>query len=186
MVTEPFHYDNIIILSQSGEGVEDDERTDSETIIILLLLRNIFNAFPTEAGNTKLITEVLDSDNQPLVSRTGVNDFIISNRVVSMLLAQISEDADINGVYEDLFSEDGSEIYLKPATLYFDNFPVEVTYADLIRLTQKREEICLGVKIKSIEDDGERNYGVKLIPEKNTKYTLVSEDTIAVLAEDDT
>ena len=103
---EPFHYDNIIILSQGSAGDEDDdERVDSETIIILLLLRNIFREYPEESANTKLITEVLDSDNQPLVARTGVNDFIISNRFISMLLAQISEDADIKRVYDDLFEE---------------------------------------------------------------------------------
>ena len=32
LAVEPFHYDNIIILSQAGEGC-DDERTDSETIV---------------------------------------------------------------------------------------------------------------------------------------------------------
>ncbi len=37
----PFDYDNIIILSQSGDGASA-EQTDSETILILLLLRNIF------------------------------------------------------------------------------------------------------------------------------------------------
>jgi hypothetical protein len=41
-----------------------------------------------QVGDAKLITEVLDSDNQPLVTRTGVRDFIISNRFVSMVLAQ--------------------------------------------------------------------------------------------------
>jgi len=183
---EPCQYDNIIILSQGGgNGADEDEQTDSETIIILLLLRNIFETRAEKACNTKLITEVLDSDNQPLVARTGVNDFIISNRFVSMLLAQISEDADIKRVYDDLFEEDGSEIYLKPTSLYFDEFPVEVTYADLIRLTQKREEVCLGVKLKALESDMDRNFGVKLIPEKNTMYTLTEEDTIVVLAEDD-
>jgi hypothetical protein len=183
---DPCQYDNIIILSQGGkDGIDDDEQTDSETIIILLLLRNIFETRADERCKTKLITEVLDSDNQPLVARTGVNDFIISNRFVSMLLAQISEDADIKRVYDDLFEEEGSEIYLKPTSLYFDEFPVKVTYADLIALAQKREEVCLGVKIKEFESDMDKNFGVKLIPEKDTEYTLTEEDTIVVLAEDD-
>ena len=183
LAVRPFEYDNIVILSQGGH---DDERTDSETIIILLLLRNIFDAHPERTKLTKLITEVLDSDNQPLVARTGVNDFIISNRFVSMLLAQISEHADIQTVYDDLFSEEGSEIYLKPASLYFSEFPQTVTYADMIAIAQQREEICLGVKIKAYEGDLERNFGVKLIPEKNTSYELTAEDSLVVLAEDET
>src|SRR5690606_16064954 len=154
---EPFKYDNILILSQ-GSGDADDERMDSETIVILLLLRTIFREMTqgrsaakheVNGHTTKLITEVLNSENQELVARAGVNDFIISNRFISMLLAQISEDVDIKRVYDDLFQEDGSEIYLKPAGYYFSELPTRVTYADMIRVAQKRNEVCLGVKIKA-------------------------------------
>ena len=65
----------------------------------------MFKAFPEESKNTKLITEILDSENQALVARAGVYEFIISNRFISMMLAQISEDSDIKRVYDDLFSE---------------------------------------------------------------------------------
>ncbi len=186
LAAKPFEYDNIIILSQGGEEKGNEERTDSETIVILLLLRQIFDANREQVGNIKLITEILDSENQALVARTGVNDFIISNRFVSMLLAQISEDVDIKGVYDDLFSEEGSEIYLKPASLYFKEFPVTVNYADMIEIAQQREEICLGVKVKKYEEFLDKNFGVKLIPEKNVEYTLGPDDALVVLAEDET
>jgi hypothetical protein len=172
---EPWKYDNIIILSQGNEG-GNDERTDSETIIILLLLRRLFRDRPAEAAGTKLITEVLDSENQPLVARTGVNDFIISNRVVSMMLAQISEQADIKRVYDDLFSEEGSEIYLKPASLYFESFPAKVSFADMMGVAQQRGEVCLGVKLKALEQELGYNFGVTLIPEKTSQYSLGPED----------
>jgi hypothetical protein len=185
IAARPFEYDNIIILSQGGDE-HDEERTDSETVVILLLLRQIFDDNREKVGDIKLITEILDSENQPLVARAGVNDFIISNRFVSMILAQISEDADIKRVYDDLFSEDGSEIYLKPATLYFREFPITVSYADMIAVAQQRQEVCLGVKIKKYEDLMDKNFGVKLIPEKTIEYTLGPEDTLVVLAEDET
>lgn len=187
LAVDPSSYDNIIILSQGGAD-DNSERTDSETIVILLLLRKIMESNPREEGRspTKLITEILESENQSLVAHAGVNDFIISNRFISMLVAQISEDADIKPVYDDLFQEDGSEIYLKPAPLYFSEFPVEVTYADMIHVCQQREEVCLGVKLKAIEDDMSQNLGVKLIPEKNKVYRLTAQDTLVVLAEDET
>ena len=186
MAVEPFKYDNIIILSQAGGPQVDDERTDSETIVILLLLRRIFDENQDQVGDTKLITEVLDSDNQPLVARTGVRDFIISNRFVSMVLAQLSEDIEIKKVYDDLFQEDGSEIYVKPASLYFESLPVDVSFADLMRMAQKREEVCLGVKIQSLEGDLQKNFGVKLIPDKNTRYQMQAEDALVVVAVDET
>ncbi len=182
---EPFRYDNIIILSQGGANA-DPETTDSETIVILLLLRQIFEQHADKEFTTKLITEVMDSDNQALVARTGVHDFIISNRFVSMILAQISEEPDMGRVYADLFSEDGSEIYLKPASLYFDHFPIDATFADMMAIAQQRGETCIGVKIKDKERDMDANFGVKLIPEKNTKYKLVADDALVVVAEDET
>ena len=182
---QPFMYDNIIILSQSGEHA-NSETIDSETIILVLLLRSIAEKSDRPTDSTKLIGEVMDSENQDLVARAGVNDFIISNKLVSMLLAQVSEEADIKRVYDDLFSEEGSEIYLKPASLYFDTFPMEVTFVDLMGIAQNREEICIGVKLKERERDSEQNFGVKLIPEKNTSYVLKEEDCLIVLAEDET
>lgn len=183
---EPFKYDNIIILSQSDEDA-DPETTDSETIVILLLLRQIFEDAPRDREQmTKIITEVMDSENQELVAKAGVNDFIISNRFVSTILAQISEEADIKRVYDDLFSEDGSEIYLKPARLYFESFPLEVTFADMMGIAQKREEVCIGVKVKDWEKEMDKNFGVKLIPEKNTRWNLEPDDCLIVVSEDET
>lgn len=184
---DPFNYDNIIILSQGEmEGDANTETQDSQTIVILLLLRKIFAEHQEEAASTKLITEVMDSDNQALVARAGVNDFIISNRFVSMILAQLSEEPDMKRVYDDLFSEDGSEIYLKPAELYFSELPAEYTFADMMAVAQQREEVCIGVKIAEHENDMERNFGVKLIPEKDCRYMLKPEDCLIVVSEDET
>ncbi|MHC4608672.1 MAG: CASTOR/POLLUX-related putative ion channel, partial [Planctomycetota bacterium] len=134
---------------------------------------------------TKLITEVMSSENQELISRAGVNDFIISNRLVSMMLAQMSEEADIKSVYDNLFQEEGSEIYLKPALLYFPAFPAEASFADLMGVAQKRGEICIGIKLNKHEKDMKRNFGVTLIPEKSTRCALQADDCLVVLAEDE-
>ena len=132
----------------------------------LLLLRRIFSQYPAESRNTKLITEILDSQNDALVARAGVHDVIISNRLVSMIMAQISKSRDIEKVYDDIFQEDGSDIYLKPAIHYFESLPKKVTFADMIGIAQKRGEICIGVKVKALENDKENNNGITLIPER--------------------
>ena len=177
-------YDNILVLSQGGQG-DDPEKIDSETIIILLMIRKLLEAVPADESRPKLITEVMDSKNQGLVSKAGVNDFIISNQLMSMLFAQISEEPDILRVYDQIFDDDGSEIYLKPLTLYFDQFPIQVSFADLMAIVQNRGATCLGIKRASYENNPDKNYGVTLIPEKNTKYELTAEDYLVVLAEDE-
>ena len=96
--------------------------------MILLLLRRIFREAAEKSGetsrNSQLITEVMDSSNQASVSSAGVKDFIISDRFISMLLTQMSEEPEIKRVYDDLFEEDGSEIYLKPLALYQTELPI--------------------------------------------------------------
>jgi len=182
---DPFSYNDIIILSQ-GHEISDPEKTDSETIIILLLLRSIFAENPERAANTTLITEVMNSDNQELISRAGGNDFIISNRFVSNILAQISEEPDIKAVYDDLFEEDGSEIYLKPLSLYLETMPEEpVKFSDLMQLAQKRKEICIGFRSHENVENIDENFGVKMIPDKNKTYLLHPDDNLVVVAEDE-
>lgn len=188
LAAEPRKRNNIIILSGRKDDEEeiDPEKGDAETILTLLLLRRIFEDHPDETVTTRLITEVMDSANQGLISRAGVEDFIISNRLVSMMLAQVSEEADIKLVYDDPFAEEGSEIYLKPVSTYFEQTPVEVTSADCMGIAQKRQEIFLGIKIKADEKDSEKNFGVKIIPEKSASYTPRSDDCLVVVAEDET
>ena len=184
----PFSYNNVIILPQKPTMDIDLERIDSETIVVLLHLRKLLKELRDTGSEveTKLITEVLDSSNRELVSHAGVNDFIISNRMVSMIFAQISEEADIQRVYDNLFAEEGSEIYVKPTSLYFDELPVTCRFGDLMRVAQKRdEEICIGFKLKALENDGEANYSVKLIPPKDEEVTLGEGDGLVVVSEDD-
>jgi hypothetical protein len=184
---KPFEYDNVIILAggDSDDDHVDVSRVDSENIVALLLLRRIFSQYPAESQNTKLITEILDSQNDELVAKAGVQDVIISNRLVSMIMAQISESRDIEKVYDDIFRENGSEIYLKPANLYFDKLPMQVSFADMMAVAQKRGEVCIGLKVKALENDKGSNNGIALNPEKNMTYELYEADSFVVLAVDE-
>ncbi|MBW1807931.1 MAG: hypothetical protein JRJ87_07015 [Deltaproteobacteria bacterium] len=181
---KPFGYDNVIILSQNQEE-DSAERTDSETLVILLLLRKILRDSAVMKLSTKIITQVLNSENQELITQTNVDDFIISNKMITMILAQLSEEPRIKELYDDIFQEEGSEIYIKPASLYFDSLPQKVTFADLMGLALKRDEICLGVRKKSQAYQPDKNFGVKLNIEKNTSLEIEPEDCLVVLAEDD-
>jgi hypothetical protein len=182
----PSDFDSIILLSE-GDEVRLPDQIDAETILILLLIRGRLEREREHAPvGTTVITELIMSENQSLAASTGVHDFVVSSRLVSMLLAQISEDLLMHAVYQDLFSEVGSEIYLKSATLYLDDLPQQVTFAELTRLAQERGEVCLGVKLKSAEDRADLNYGISLAPPKASVWNLDAADTLVVLAEDET
>lgn len=177
---EPGHYDNIVILSEAG-AAGGAEWADAETLLILMQLQRLVKDEPKQPT---LIAEILDSKNRTLVTQTGVSEFIISNRLVSMLAAQLSEDARLFTVYEDLFSADGAEVYLKPITYYFSDFPRELTFADLMSAASARSEIALGFR-QTLHSTPETNFGVRLIPPKPEVQTFTENDFIVVLAEDD-
>ncbi len=176
----PESYDNIVVLSQSTEEQLAD-KIDSDTLIILLLLRKLV----TDYSNIHIITQVLNSENQEIITQTNVDDFIISNKLITMILAQLSEDALIKTFYDDIFSEDGSEIYVKPATLYFDSFPQKFTFADAIFCAQQRDEICLGIRKGNQSKSLKENFGVHLNPDKDMQIELQANDFLIVLSEDE-
>lgn len=92
----------------------------------------------------------------------------------------------MKAVYDDLFREEGSEIYVKPASLYFDVLPAQVRYADLMRLAQKRNgEVCIGFKLGLHEASPSKNFGVSLVPPKDEVVTIGPGDALVVVAEDD-
>lgn len=179
---DPFSYDNIIILSQYTNEMSAD-KIDSDTLVILLILRKLKEDSPE--SRSKIITQVLNSENQDIILQTNVDDFIISNKLITMILAQLSEEPLIKVLYDDLFSEDGSEIYVKPAKLYFDRFPQEIRFVDVINQAFKRDEICLGYRSGKLSNDAEANFGVKLNPAKDEVLHITEDDFLVVLSEDE-
>ncbi len=182
----PQKYNNVIILAENSDN---EEEVDAETIAKLLELRHYFRRFERASGQlieTQLITEVMDSQNAELVFNTGVKDFLIPNQFISKIFAQIAEEPDVKLIYEDLFSEDGSELYLKPITLYFQEFPLTVPFADCILAAQNRAEVCIGVRLDHEKQYASEAYGIHLIPKKDTVFELNRDDVLIVLAEDDT
>ena len=114
-----------------------------------------------------------------------MNFSIISGQMVSKILAQVAENPPILGVYEDLFTEEGSEIYLKPVDLYLDKLPDKVTVADLMLLAQKRGEILIGYRYGAYADDVDRHFGVNLNMPKDTEIKPSKDDYFIVLSEND-
>ena len=55
-----------------------------------------------------VISEILDSRTKDLVSVAQISDYVLSNELVSMALAMVSEDQQINRVLDELFDEEVS------------------------------------------------------------------------------
>ncbi|MDC0230619.1 hypothetical protein OAK19_01505 [Aureispira] len=178
----PFDYNNIIVLSQDLNE-QNVDKIDADTLLILLLLRTIKQ--DNEGQNTKIITQVLNSENQEIITQTDVDDFIISNRLITMILSQLSENPMIKLFYDDIFSEQGSEIYVKPAHLYFNEFPQKINFSDVMGIANKRNEICLGIRKSKLSKRANANFGISLNLPKDEMLHLEANDFFVVLSEDE-
>lgn len=184
---KPYLYDSISILAGSGENAEE---IDAKTLTILLELRQVFHDYTIATGNkvtTELIAEIIDSEDTDLVLKAGVKDFLLTNQFVSKILAQVSQEPDVMSIYHDLFSVEGSELYIKPVSLYFpkEQFS-KLTFADCVKAAQERDELCIGIKINTEAKDKESNFGIYLAPSLNQQFTLSFNDALITLAEDET
>jgi len=179
---KPEQYDNVIILS--GDGGNSELR-DSETIAKLLEFRHYFKTSVKKEVKTQLITEVADSENIEVIQEAGVKDFLISNQFVSKIYAQVSEESDVLEIYEDLFSEEGSEVYIKPVSMFLSNIPESITFGELCAAALKRNESCFGVRLRSEERDLNKNFGIYVNPPKDKVFFLSGNDWLITLAEDE-
>src|SRR5690606_31010778 len=91
---EPESYDHILVLAYRDHL--DIEPADSRTLITLLHLREL----AAEAGmDFNIVSEMLDDRNRRLAEVTRADDFIVSDNIISLMMAQISENAELNDVY---------------------------------------------------------------------------------------
>ncbi|OZH54361.1 hypothetical protein AFK68_11440 [Hydrocoleum sp. CS-953] len=156
----------------------------------MLEIRQIFQEYKEETGNpvtTELVVELADSEETDLVIKAGVQDFLLSNQFVSKILAQVSQEPDVMLIYRNLFSAEGSEMYIKPIELFFPPEKVgKLSFADCVFAAQSRNEICLGVKIASQVQDKDNNFGIYLAPSLDAKFSLTLADELITIAEDET
>ncbi|NEQ36893.1 MAG: hypothetical protein F6K40_11635 [Okeania sp. SIO3I5] len=184
---ELYKYNSISILASKGKNSEE---IDAKTLTTLLEIRQIFQEYQEETGNpitTELVVELADSEETDLVIKAGVQDFLLSNQFVSKILAQVSQEPGVMLVYRDLFSAEGSEMYIKPIELFFPPEKVgKLSFADCVFAAQSRDEICLGVKIVSQAKDRDNNFGIYLAPSLDTEFSLTLADELITIAEDET
>ena len=132
--------------------------------------------------NFSITTEMLDINNRDLAKVAKVDDFIVSGKLISLLLAQISENVLLNPVFEDLLSESGSEIYLKNVKDYI-RLSGPVNFYTVLEAASRKNDLAIGYKIVSEENNNSKNFGIYLNPDKSANINFSAGDSIIVLSE---
>ena len=170
------NFDNIIVLSSTG----DDHKGDAHTLVTLLHTRNII---ANANAPTNIVTEMLDVQNKKLAQAARADDFIVSDQVISRIMAQYSESPHLSDVYSELLEPHGVEVKMYPASNYV-KLGTPVNFYTVSASAMERGEIAIGYRLSSEVNQKAKNYGVNLNPVKSEMIAGFSEsDKIIVLAD---
>ena len=133
-------YDHIIVLSYAGVDVQ---AADSKTLVTLLHLRDIAEKDETPFS---IVSEMLDLRNRELAEVAHVDDFIVSDHLVSLMMTQLSETAEFFPVFTDMFDPEGSEIYLKPVCNYIEA-GIGVNFYTVIEAARRQGHVAIGYRL---------------------------------------
>ncbi|XP_058094306.1 probable ion channel CASTOR isoform X6 [Magnolia sinica] len=167
-------FDSILILAD--ESVEDSAiQADSRSLATLLLIRDIqakrlpyreamvthvhrgsfskgswMGEMQQASDKSVIISEILDPRTKNLLSMSKISDYVLSNELVSMALAMVAEDRQINDVLEELFAEEGNELHIRLADIYLHE-DEELSFYEIILRARQRKEILIGYRLASAE-----------------------------------
>ncbi len=170
-------YDHVIVLAYS---TLEPQAADAKTLVTLLHLRDMAEKDETPFS---IVSEMLDLRNRELAEATRVDDFIVSEHLISLMMSQLSETADLFDVFTDIFDPEGSEIYLKPMSDYVKTGE-PINFYTVVEAARRRGQTAIGYRILSESGDAEKSYGVHTNPKKSVQVTFASEDKVIVIAED--
>ncbi|GMH39161.1 hypothetical protein BSKO_07059 [Bryopsis sp. KO-2023] len=127
---------DIMMKSKQSEGLSEAERLPS-----LEFFQNACN----DGDERVIISEILDLRTRNLIQELSISEFVMSNELVSMVLAMVSESATVNTVLKELFTDEGNELYVFPSEKYLR--PGEnLSFYDLMARCQSGLEVCMGYK----------------------------------------
>ena len=168
-------FEHLIVLS---DGNYEPQQADARTLVTLLHLRDI----KERLGDIyAIVTEMNDDANRELAEVTKADDFIVSSKLISLYLTQLSESGGLGDVFAELFSPEGSEIHLKPAADYVEP-GASANFATVIEAGRRRGETAIGYR-RHDDVNVPPLYGVNLNPSKSSALTLACDDQVIVLAD---
>jgi Trk K+ transport system NAD-binding subunit len=162
-------YDKAIVLGYRRNMTP--AQADARSMLMLLALHR---AWAGDPRRPRMVAEMLDSSNVEIAQTTGVDDFIVSDELSSLMIAQVSERLELEAVFNELFDADGCFVSLRPAPLYAP-IDQETTYASVVASAIARGDTAIGYRLG--------HEPPVLNPPKSTRLRLSDEDQVLVLAE---
>jgi voltage-gated potassium channel Kch len=172
-------YDHVVVLSPFDRL--SAEAADAQTLIILLHLRDISEK---SGHKVPIVTELMEESNLNLARVARVDDLIVSNQLVSLVLAQMSENKERLPTLLGLTNPEGNHLQLKPAEDYV-KLGSPVNFYTVVESAKRCGHLVLGYCVETEAKDASKGFGVRLNPNKSERITFVQGDRLIVVAKDE-
>lgn len=169
-------YDHVVVVPY--KDALPTHSADARTLVTLLHLRDIRRM--TDA-RFAVVTEMLDDRNGEIADADSADDVIVSDLLVSRLLAQVSRTPRLVDVFDQLFGHVGSETHVRPVEQYVTSSG-PVTVATLIEAASRRGETFIGYRIAA-RSAHQPDFGVVINPRTSSSVTFATGDRLIVLAD---
>jgi hypothetical protein len=162
--------DQIVVLGYRDSMTADD--ADARTLLTLLALRTVWPA--DDPDHVRIVAELLDQRNLVLADPVGVDDLIVSDALTSLLMAQLSERAELHAVFAELFDASGESVELLPAATVVP--PTTVSFGSVVAAAAALGASAFGYRVGASSE-------VVLNPPKSAALTLTEADQIIVIVD---
>lgn len=169
-------FDHIMLLSEREQFSTDE--ADARTLLTLMHVRGVAEGTPHEEN---VVAELLDPHDVELGGTSDNHDFIVSQKLISLLMSQLSESPHLAPVFADLFDSDGAVVALHPAQRYL---PLgETTFGEIVAAARDWGTVAIGYRSAAASgQDGTLGGGLRVNAPKDHRITLSDGDSIVVIA----
>lgn len=170
-------YERIVLV---GYRQLDPPEADARTLLGLVHARRILDTNHRNHG-TSIVAELLEPRSVELGQVANPDDFVVSERLTSLLLAQLSENGELDGVFSELLDGQGVEITMRPLARYLDGHAGSATvpWHELVRSAARLGESAIGTLTPG-SDEGLG--GVVVNPAKSRDIPVAPDTQVIVVA----
>ncbi|MER7665798.1 NAD-binding lipoprotein [Streptomyces sp. NPDC096193] len=168
-------YHGVIVLGPDRRSGQDDP--DDRTLVTLLHLR----ARERDTGvRVPVVTELTDDRNRLIAPVAPGADFVVSGKLIGLLMTQISQNPRLASVFEELFAPVGNTIHLLPAA-DFVRPGHRASFATVAEAASRRGACAIGYR-SAVRASEPPHHGVRINPPKAYARTWTDADEVIVVA----
>ena len=159
---------HIVLLS------DHEKDADEADVNVIFLLMNLWEIRKRLSLTFNITAELQKESNEELVAMDEYVDFLVSTNISSLVLAQLSENPELKGVFQEILSNRGNELYLKNAKDFL--IPGKYAVSDLRQYILKE-----GYSLLGIVDSGMKS---TFLLNSSEQIIITEEDQLIVIGED--